>query len=315
MTNIVFMGTPDFSVPILNRLIEEGYTISLVVTQPDRPKGRKKVMTAPPVKEVAESHGIDVLQPEKIKESYQDILAYEPDLLITAAYGQILPEALLEYPELGAINVHASLLPELRGAAPIHYALMQGKKETGVTIMYMVKALDAGDMLSKTVVGIEETDNVGTLHDKLSEAGARLLTETLPGLIDETMVAEPQQHEAATFAPTIKRGEERIDFSRSKEEVQNHIRGMSPWPVAYTKWEGQPLKLWRSIEGSKTHNDRPGTILDKSPEGIVVACGDGGSVILTELQPSGKKRMDAASFVNGVGQTMNIGDVLGESDE
>ncbi|SDJ02951.1 methionyl-tRNA formyltransferase [Salimicrobium halophilum] len=315
MTNIVFMGTPDFSVPILNRLIEEGYHIPLVVTQPDRPKGRKKVMTPPPVKQAAIEHGIEVFQPEKIKESYEKIFAYEPDILITAAYGQILPEPLLDYPELGAINVHASLLPELRGAAPIHYALMQGKKQTGVTIMYMVKALDAGDMLSKKTVEIEETDDVGTLHDKLSDAGAGLLKETLPGLIEGTLIAEPQNHEAATFASTIKRGEESIEFTRPSEDVWNHIRGMSPWPVAHTVWEGKPLKLWAARKGSLTHSEVPGTILDKSPEGIVVACGDGRSVIVTELQPAGKKRMDAAAFVNGVGQAMNIGDVLGENNE
>ncbi|PBB05336.1 methionyl-tRNA formyltransferase [Salimicrobium humidisoli] len=315
MTNIVLMGTPDFSVPVLNRLIEEGYNISLVVTQPDRPKGRKKILTPPPLKEAAEASGIPVFQPEKVKKEYQKILEYDPDLIVTAAYGQILPKALLDYPGLGAINVHASLLPEYRGAAPIHYALMDGREETGVTIMYMVPELDAGDMLSSKKITVSEEDDVGTLHDKLAQIGAELLSETLPPLINGTIEAEVQDASKATFAPTIKRGEELVDFSLPRDVVWGHIRGMSPWPVAYTYWGGKPLKLWAAQKYDQTGGQAPGTVIDKTKEGIVVVCGDGSSVIITELQPSGKKRMDGTSFINGIGQTMEIGEVLGENDE
>ncbi|SIS37816.1 methionyl-tRNA formyltransferase [Salimicrobium flavidum] len=315
MTNIVFMGTPDFSVPILNRVIEEGYEVSLVVTQPDRPKGRKKVMTPSPLKTAAEKYGIPVFQPEKIKNEYDEILKHEPDLLITAAYGQILPAALLDYPEFGAINVHASLLPEYRGAAPIHYALMDGKDETGVTIMYMVQGLDAGDMLNKKKIMIEESDDVGTLHDKLAVVGAELLVETIPGLLNRTIEASSQDENRVTYAPTIKRGEEFVDFSGSAENVWGHIRGMSPWPVAHTFWKGKPLKLWSAVKSEKISQKAPGTVIEKSTGGVTVVCGDGHSVTIKELQPAGKKKMDAASFVNGAGQAMETGEVLGETND
>mgnify|MGYP001156486666 FL=1 len=182
---IVFMGTPDFAVPVLKQLISDGYEVVAVVTQPDRPVGRKKILTPPPVKVAAEQHGIPVLQPEKLRDSeeLEQIIKLEPDLIVTAAYGQILPKKLLDAPKYGCINVHASLLPELRGGAPIHYAILQGKEKTGVTIMYMVEKLDAGDILTQVEVPISETDTVGTLHDKLSEAGAKLLSETLPKLL------------------------------------------------------------------------------------------------------------------------------------
>lgn len=182
---IVFMGTPDFSVPVLQRLIRDGYEIVAVVTQPDKPVGRKKVITPPPVKQEALRHEIPVLQPKKVRTEYEEILKYEPDLIVTAAYGQILPGELLDSPERGCINVHASLLPEYRGGAPIHQAIIDGKKETGVTIMYMVEKLDAGDMLSQVSVEIEEDDTVGSLHDKLSDAGAELLGDTIPMLVND----------------------------------------------------------------------------------------------------------------------------------
>ena len=228
MKKIVFMGTPDFSVPILQNLIQSEYEVVLVVTQPDRPKGRKKTLTAPPIKVEAEKQQIPVFQPEKLTDAYEEIIAYEPDLIVTAAYGQLLPNALLEAPKYGCINVHASLLPELRGGAPIHYAIMQGKKETGITIMYMAEKLDAGDILTQVKVSIDEKDHVGTLHDKLSQAGAQLLIKTLPQLFANQINPVAQDDQQATFAANIKRAQERIDWYQSNEEIYNHIRGLHP---------------------------------------------------------------------------------------
>src|SRR3954466_8720221 len=220
MTKIVFMGTPEFSVPVLQQLIKDGYDVIGVVTQPDRPVGRKKILTPPPVKVEALKHSIPVFQPEKIRqeEELEQILSLKPDLIVTAAFGQILPNKLLEAPKYGCINVHASLLPELRGGAPIHYALIQGKQKTGVTIMYMVEKLDAGDILTSIEVPITEDDNVGTLHVKLSTAGSKLLSETLPLLLEGRLTPKPQNNEEATFAANIKREQEKIIWTKTGEE-------------------------------------------------------------------------------------------------
>ncbi|RWZ60591.1 methionyl-tRNA formyltransferase [Halobacillus fulvus] len=315
MTRIAFMGTPYFAVPVLERLMEDSYDVVLVITQPDRPKGRKKVMTPPPVKVAAEKHGIPVFQPEKIKDEYEEVLKYEPDLIVTAAFGQILPEALLEAPKFGCINVHASLLPELRGGAPIHYSILQGKKETGVTIMYMVKRLDAGDMLAKVVVPITDEDHVGTLHDKLSVAGADILAETVPKLLRGEIEPEPQDESKATFAPNIKREQELIDWSNDQQTVYNHVRGLRPWPVAFTYWNGKPMKLWWVEKVNGTFNKEPGTVVEIAEDGFVVQTGDGQAVKVVELQPSGKKKMDGQAFVNGAGQSLTVGERLGEKHE
>jgi methionyl-tRNA formyltransferase len=315
MTRIAFMGTPDFAVPVLDRIVEDGYEVVLAITQPDRPKGRKKVMTPPPVKVAAEKHGIPVFQPEKIKNEYEEVLKYEPDLIVTAAFGQILPEALLEAPTYGCINVHASLLPELRGGAPIHYAILQGKKETGVTIMFMVKKLDAGDMLAKVTVPIDDHDHVGTLHDKLSVAGADLLAQTLPSLLEGKIKPEVQDHEKATFASNIKREQELIDWSNDQQTVYNHVRGMHPWPVAYTYWDGKPMKIWWTEKVNGTFDQKPGTVVAIEDNGFLVQTGDQKAVKVTELQPSGKKKMEGEAFINGAGQALSVGDRLGEKDE
>ncbi|WP_082234223.1 methionyl-tRNA formyltransferase [Halobacillus massiliensis] len=315
MTRIVFMGTPDFAVPVLEQLIENKYDVVLAVTQPDRPKGRKKTMTPPPVKQAAERLGIPVFQPEKIKDEYEKVLTYQPDLIVTAAFGQILPEPLLVGPKFGCINVHASLLPELRGGAPIHYSIIQGKKETGVTIMYMVKKLDAGDILTQVKVPITDKDHVGTLHDKLSEAGANLLLDTLPKLLKGELKPVKQSEEEATFASNIKREQELIDWSLSQQEVYDHIRGLHPWPVAFTYWKGKPLKVWWAEKVEKKYNQPAGTVVDIENEGIVVASGDQKAVKITDLQPSGKKRMTGQAFVNGAGQAIEKGEILGEYDE
>ena len=222
------MGTPDFSVPVLQNLVESEYEVVLVVTQPDRPKGRKKKLTPPPVKEEAIKHDIPVFQPEKLVNEYEEIIAYNPDLIITAAYGQLLPNELLSSPKHGSINVHASLLPELRGGAPIHYAILQGKKETGITIMYMVEKLDAGDILTQQKVIIEERDDVGSLHDKLSTVGAELLLSTLPKLFSGEITPIEQDESKATFASNIRREQEKVDWTKSNVEVYNQIRGLRP---------------------------------------------------------------------------------------
>ncbi|MCM3003825.1 methionyl-tRNA formyltransferase [Priestia koreensis] len=313
--NIVFMGTPDFSVPVLQQLLQDGYNVSAVVTQPDRPKGRKKILTPPPVKVEAEKHGIPVLQPEKIRleEAYSEVLAYEPDLIVTAAFGQILPKAILDAPRLGCINVHASLLPELRGGAPIHYSILQGKPKTGVTIMYMVEKLDAGDILTKVEVPIEERDHVGTLHDKLSEAGAQLLSETIPALLEGKLTPIKQNDEEATFASNIKREQEKINWSKTGEEIYNHIRGLHPWPVAYTTLEGQVMKVWWGEKVASPSTEPAGTVTAIEKDGFVVSTGNETSIKVTDLQPAGKKRMDAGQFLRG-GQ-LQVGTKLGEANE
>ncbi|WP_394175020.1 methionyl-tRNA formyltransferase [Guptibacillus hwajinpoensis] len=301
MTKIVFMGTPDFSVPVLDMLVEEGYSIVGVVTQPDRPKGRKKVMTPPPVKVAAERLGLPVLQPEKVKDSeqLQPILDLQPDLIVTAAFGQILPKQLLDAPKHGCINVHASLLPELRGGAPIHYSILQGKKETGITIMYMVEKLDAGDILTQSVVPIEERDNTGSLHDKLSVSGSELLKDTLPKLLNGDISPVKQNDSEATFAPNIKREQEKIDWAKSGEEIYNHIRGLHPWPVAFTHYEGKVMKIWWGEKIESTSDAEPGTVLYTDSDGPVVATGNSTAIKLTDIQPAGKKRMTSAQYLQG----------------
>lgn len=312
MTKVVFMGTPDFSVPVLQQIIEDGYEVVGVVTQPDRPVGRKKLLTPPPVKVEAEKHGIPVHQPEKIRqpEALEPILALQPDLIITAAFGQILPKSSLEAPKFGCINVHASLLPELRGGAPMHYAIVEGKEKTGITIMYMVEKLDAGDMLTQVEVPITETDTVGSLHDKLSAAGAKLLSETLPKLLKGELQAVPQNEALATFAYTIKREQEKIDWSKTGEAIYNHVRGFNPWPVAYTTHEGAVMKIWWVEKYAIASEQQSGEIIAIEEDGFVVATGNKTAVKIIELQPSGKKRMKASDFLRGA--KLAVGDRLGE---
>ncbi|NLP50612.1 methionyl-tRNA formyltransferase [Bacillus sp. RO1] len=311
---IVFMGTPDFAVPVLQQIIQDGYEVIAVVTQPDRPKGRKKVLTPPPVKVEAEKHNIPVYQPEKIKEAveYEKITSLEPDLIVTAAFGQILPKPLLDAPKYGCINVHASLLPKLRGGAPIHYSIIQGHEKTGVTIMYMVEKLDAGDMLTQVEVEIEERDHVGTLHDKLSVAGSKLLSETLPLLFEEKLQAEVQNHEEATFASNIKREQEKIDWTQNGEEIYNHIRGLHPWPVAYTTMDDQVMKVWWGEKTETAKDAVPGTIIGIEDDGFIVKTGNSTGIKITDLQLAGKKRMTGSQYLNGAGASLSEGIKLGD---
>lgn len=300
MTKIVFMGTPAFSAPILRMLVEEGYEVVSVVTQPDRPVGRKKVLTPTPVKEEAVRLGLPVYQPEKLKnpEELQHVLDLKPDLIVTAAFGQILPTAVLEAPKLGAINVHASLLPAYRGGAPIHQAIIDGQTETGVTIMYMVDRLDAGDIISQTAVEIEKTDHTGRMFEKLSEAGTQLLKETLPSIIEGTNKRIPQEEEKVTFARNISREQERIDWSKSAQAIYNQVRGLHPWPVAYTTFQEANMKIWWTEEADSSKSGKPGEVVELADEAILVQTGEG-ILAITELQPAGKKRMSAKDYLKG----------------
>lgn len=304
------MGTPDFSTKVLEMLIAKEDVIA-VVTQPDRPVGRKRVMTPPPVKEVALQNGIEVYQPEKISQSedLQTLIDLKPDLIVTAAFGQILPKALLDAPRLGAINVHASLLPKYRGGAPIHQAIIDGEKETGVTIMYMAPKLDAGDIISQQAIDIEANDDVGSMHDKLSFLGADLLAKTLPEIINGTNDRIEQNEDEATFASNISREDERIDWSESAQDIYNHIRGLSPWPVAYTKLDDKNMKLYKAhiVEGKA---GKPGEIIETTKKAIIVGTGSSDAIALTDIQLSGKKRMPTANFLSGyqddlVGKELN----------
>lgn len=310
MTSLVFMGTPEFSVPILTMLHEEGYDILAVVTQPDRPVGRKKVLTPTPVKTEALRLGLPVLQPDKLRGSQQldDLLSMNPDILITAAFGQLLPKELLEAPKYGCLNVHASLLPAYRGGAPIHQAVMDGKSETGVTIMYMAEKLDAGDIISQKAIPIGETDTTGMLFESLSIVGRDLLKETLPTVLDGTNARIVQDEKLVTFARNISREQERIDWNQSAQEIFNHVRGLNPWPVAYTTLQQQVVKVWWGETGKQNTNRPIGTVVDIKPDRIVVQTGNGQAFEITELQPSGKKKMSAEEFLRGTGSKLQIGD-------
>ncbi|EUJ41835.1 methionyl-tRNA formyltransferase [Brochothrix campestris] len=314
MTKIIFMGTPDFAVPVLQKLIADPtITINAVVTQPDRKVGRKHVLTPTPVKRAAVEAGLLVLQPEKLRTSaeLEQLNAMETDLLITAAYGQILPNSLLEAPRLGAINVHASLLPKLRGGAPIHYALIEGHERTGVTIMYMAEKLDAGAILSQAALPITEEDNVGTLFEKLSVVGADLLEATLPAILAGTIEVVEQVEAEVTFARNISREQERIDWTKSARAIFNHVRGMNPFPSSFTTYEGKNWKLWEVVESFETTTAAPGTIV--SVDGTIrVAAGDGQTVDIVLFQPAGKQRMTTSDFLRGSGKDLEAGKCLGE---
>ena len=296
---IVFMGTPEFSVPVLKGLIEN-YKVRAIVTQPDRPVGRHGEMSASPVKRVGVENTILVLQPEKIKENVDMITSLEPDLIITCAYGQILPKEILNCPRLGCINVHASLLPRLRGGAPIHRAIMQGHKKTGITIMHMGLGMDDGDIISQESIEIDINDTAETLHDKLSILGRNLLLKTLPSIIDGTAPRTKQDSSLVTYGFNIKREDERIDFSKTKREIYNLVRGLNSWPGAYCLHEGKILKVWECREGELYNpNLFDGQVTAIYEDGFGVKVGNG-EIVFKVVQPEGKKKMGALDFVHGV---------------
>jgi len=306
---IVYMGTPDFSAVVLKGLLKK-YEVRAIVSQPDRKSGRDGKIMPTPVKKIGLDHTILVIQPENIKEQYDEVLSFNPDLIITCAYGQILPKELLEVPRLGCINVHASLLPKLRGGAPIHHAIIDGHTKTGITIMYMSTGMDEGDIISQKEIAIEYDDTAESLHDKLAILGRDLLLETLPSIIDGTNTRIKQDTFSATYAPTIKREDERIDFSKSKREVYNKIRGLYSWPGAYCLFEGKILKVWEARETNNIFNNLfDGQITGIYEDGFGVKV-DNGEIVFTKVQLEGKKKMSAKEFVNGHSNQIVVGKIL-----
>lgn len=308
---IVFMGTPDFAVGSLQALCESGkHEILAVVTQPDRPKGRGNKLLQTPVKEYALAQGLTVYQPQKVKtpEFVELLHELQPELIVVAAFGQFLSKEILELPKYGCINVHASLLPKYRGAAPIQYAIIKGEKESGVTIMQMDIGMDTGAMLDKVVVPIEENTTMGELHDALREQGAALLLEVIDKIAAGTAVAEPQDDEQATYATLLDRSMEHIDWSKTAQEVHNLIRGFNPAPSTFTKLpNGKSLKIWGSKMTDKSSAAAAGTVIETGKHSFFVACGEG-VLEITEVQPESKKRMPAQVFLNGRG--VQEGDLL-----
>ena len=323
------MGTPDFAVPALRALAEAGYEIIGVVTQPDKPKGRGKTMLPTPVKEEAFKYGLPVYQPVKVRDQeFQEILReLQPDLIVVAAFGQIIPKTVLDLPKYGCINIHASLLPKYRGAAPIQWAILDGEKESGVTIMKMDVGLDTGDMIAKKVIPLDPKETGGTLFEKLAREGAALLLETLPSVFDGTAVYEPQPEESTThYASMITKQMGRLDFSKEAQELERLIRGLNPWPSAYTTLDGKTLKVWscavismkrceaaltdcgdeecrQAPENTKEAYEigekaAAGTVIRADKQGIAVACGKD-ALLLQEVQLEGKKRMSADAFLRG----------------
>jgi methionyl-tRNA formyltransferase len=302
---VVFMGTPDFAVPCLDRLVADGHEVAAVVTQPDRPKGRGQKLAASPVKEAAQGYGLTVLQPEKIRtaEFLAALTELAPAAIVVVAFGQFLPKAMLELPRLGCINVHASLLPRYRGAAPIHWAVMNGETVTGVTTMHMDTGMDTGDMILKAEAAIGPDDTTGEVHDVLKGLGAAVLSATLARLADGTAPRTPQDGAAATYAPLLTRAVERIDWRRPAAEVHNKVRGLSPWPGAYCLHGGRTLKVWRSELATGVSGDgQPGRVLAADGAGAVIAAG-AGAVRLTEVQPENRRRMGMDEFIRGYGLT------------
>lgn len=308
---IVFMGTPDFAVGSLQALCESGkHEILAVVTQPDRPKGRGNKLLQTPVKEYALEQGLTVYQPQKVKtpEFVELLHELQPELIVVAAFGQFLSKEILELPKYGCINVHASLLPKYRGAAPIQYAIIKGEKESGVTIMQMDIGMDTGAMLDKVVVPIAENTTMGELHDALREQGATLLLQVIDKIAAGTAVAEPQDNEQATYATLLDRSMEHIDWSKKAQEVHNLIRGFNPAPSTFTKLpNGKSLKIWGSKMTDKSSAAAAGTVIETGKHSFFVACGEG-VLEITEVQPESKKRMPAQVFLNGRG--VQEGDLL-----
>lgn len=297
---IVFMGTPDFAVPVLEGIIEAGYEVGYVITQPDKAKNRGKKVQFTPVKELALANKIAVLQPEKIKKDPPTVALlrdYAPDVIVVVAYGQIIQREVLELPKFGCINVHASLLPKLRGASPIQHAILQGEEKTGVTIMQMSEGLDTGDMLSKVETAVGRK-NCEQLHDELAQLGADLLIETLPKIESGAIRPEKQDDSLSTYAGMIAKQDGKIDFNKTPTEIERQIRAFDPWPGAYCQYGDQQMKIWRAECSDQQSDAENGTIVDVSDTGIDICCG-GSLLRATEIQLPGKKRVDVKSYLRG----------------
>jgi len=306
---IVFMGTPEFACPTLRILIDRGENILAVVTQPDRPKGRGQKMTPPPVKSLALEHGIPVLQPARVRDAafVETIRSLAPDLIVVVAFGQILPKALLDIPPMGCVNVHSSLLPRYRGAAPLNWCLINGEPETGVTTMLMDQGLDTGPILLKRSTAIDENEDIVSLHDRMAAMGAQLLAETVEGLAAGLIEPQEQDDSQSCYAPLLRKEDGIIDWRRSARQIHNQVRGLAVWPGACTTLDGQTLKLYRTLIGEGC--GIPGTVLRSSRGELEVACGSG-SLLVRELQLAGKKRLDVSSFLAGC--PVAAGKILGE---
>lgn len=297
---IIFMGTPDFSVGTFEALIEAGHEIVLAVTQPDKPKGRGEKVQYPPVKEAALKRQIPVFQPKRVRapECIEELRKYDADIMVVIAFGQILPKEILEMTPYGCVNVHASLLPKYRGAAPIQWAVINGERVSGVTTMQMDEGLDTGDMLMKTEIVLDEKETGGSLHDKLARAGAGLCVQTLEALKDGTAVREPQGESTTEYARMLDKGMGRIDWSKDAKSVECLIRGLNPWPSAYTEWNGRTMKIWEADVADIDEGREPGTVIRVERDGFCVQTGRG-SLKVRSLQIPGKKRMDAGAFLRG----------------
>ena len=307
---VIFMGTPDFSVGTLKALVEAGHEVVLAVTQPDKPKGRGKEMQFTPVKECALKYNIPVYQPRRVREAecIEELRKYEADIMVVVAFGQILPKEILEMTKYGCVNVHASLLPKYRGAAPIQWSIIDGEEVTGVTTMQMNEGLDTGDMLLKVEIPIGEKETGGSLHDKLAAAGAKLCVETLVGLEEGTIKAIPQGETTTSYAKMLDKQLGNIDWSKSAIEIERLIRGLSPWPSAYTDWNGKVMKIWDAKVVSDTTDGKVGSIVKVEKDAFFVQTGDG-LLKVCELQIPGKKRMDAGAFLRGY--QIKEGEMLG----
>jgi methionyl-tRNA formyltransferase len=297
--NLVFCGTPAFAVPTLEKLLEAGFSVSLVVTQPDRPRGRGMALSPSPVKQKALEIGLPIVQPERIKDNDEfraRLAAICPDAIIVVGYGRMIPQWMIDLPRLGNINLHASLLPKYRGAAPIRWAIARGETVTGVTTMRIDAGLDTGDILLQKEVSIAPRDTAETLSPRLAGMGAGLMIETLQGLMTGTAHPRPQDHSQATLAPTLKKEDGRIDFHRSAREIWNRLRGFQPWPGAFTRFRGKNLNVWEATPVEK--KAAPGEVVIENNR-LVVGCGDHTALGLLVLQPEGKKRMNAGNFIQG----------------
>ncbi len=307
---MIYMGTPEFAVPPLKMLLENDCQVELVITQPDKARDRGKKIQYTPVKKKALEYGIEVLQPEKIKgnEEFIDrIKEIAPDLIIVAAYGKILPPEILNIPRLGCINIHASLLPKYRGAAPIHRSIIEGEKITGVTLMYMEEGLDTGDIIASRSTEIGKK-TAADLHDELSAIGGELLLETLPDIETGTAARTKQDDSKASYAPMIFKKDGLVDFNRPPEEIERLIQGLNSWPVAYTIYNGVPMKLWQADTLNEKTNEHAGTIIGVTKHGIKVSAG-GCTLLISRIQMPGKKAMDVAEFLKG--NNIQVGEVLG----
>ena len=297
---LVFMGTPEFAVPSLEALLNAGHQILLVITQPDRPKGRGKKLTPPPVKEAALRHGLPVLQPEKVREPtvVERLKMLKPDAIVVVGYGQIIPKSIIDIPRYGIINVHASLLPAYRGAAPVQWAIVHGEKKTGVTTMLIDEGLDTGDILLQRATTIGEEETAVELGQRLATMGAELLVETLEGLEKGTIKPKPQDHSRASYAPMIKKSQGQIDWKQPAEKIFHLVRGMQPWPGAFTYFRGKLFHIWRARLSGSAGQRPPGTLFVDGRR-LLVSCGDDRALELVEVQLEGRKRMPAEDFMRG----------------